>query len=73
MRIRLKKPYYGGKALLWWGKNDTATPLFAGEKIHELIENSEMKIYEGDHYFFMGHAKEISKEIEKTFLSTLGN
>ncbi len=64
---------YSGKALLCWGKEDTATPLSSGEKIHSLIKNSELKVYVGDHYFFMGKGDEIAKEIEATFLSTLGN
>lgn len=64
---------YSGKALLCWGKDDTATPLSSGEKIHSLIKDSELKVYAGDHYFFMGQAEEISKEVEATFLSTLGN
>jgi len=62
---------YSGKALLCWGKDDTATPLSSGEKIHELISNSELDIYEGDHYFFMNNADDISTKIEKTFLKTL--
>ena len=63
---------YNGKALLCWGQADTATPLSSGKKIDELIEDSTLKVYEGDHYFFMNHAEYISKEIEKTFLETLG-
>ncbi len=64
---------YNGKALLCWGKDDTATPLSSGEKINSLIQNSTLKEYTGDHYFFMSHSAEISKEVEETFLSTLGN
>lgn len=64
---------YNGKALLFWGRNDTATPLFAGKKIHSLIENSQMKVYDGDHYFFLNKSAAIAKEIETTFLETLGN
>ena len=63
---------YTGLALICWGKDDTATPLFAGDKINSLIERSEFKIYEGDHYFFMKNAQSVSQEIEATFLSTLG-
>jgi len=63
---------YKSKALLCWGKDDTATPLSSGEKIDELISDSKLKVYDGDHYFFMNHAKEIAKEIEDTFLETLG-
>lgn len=64
---------YNGKALLCWGEEDTATPLSSGEKIDELIEDSILKVYEGDHYFFMQHAEDISKRIEETFLKTLSH
>jgi len=63
---------YKGKALLCWGKDDTATPLSSAEKIDTLIENSTLEVYEGDHYFFMKNAEDIAHKIEKTFLSTLG-
>jgi pimeloyl-ACP methyl ester carboxylesterase len=63
---------YQGKALLCWGDQDTATPLSSGEKISVLIKDSMLKIYKGDHYFFMNHAEHISKQVEATFLSTLG-
>jgi len=62
---------YNGKALLCWGKDDTATPLSSGEKIATLIKNSTLKVYDGDHYFFMKNSKDISKNIETIFLSTL--
>lgn len=59
------------KTLICWGSEDTATPLSSGEKIHELIKGSKFVVYEGDHYFFLHHAKNISKNIEETFLKTL--
>ena len=62
---------YNGKALLCWGKEDTATPLSSGEKINELIKDSKLISYVGDHFFFMKHTKDISKNIEETFLKTL--
>jgi len=62
---------YSGKALLCWGRDDTATPLSSGEKIDELIEDSTLEVYEGDHYFFMNQADDISKKIQKIFLKTL--
>jgi len=61
------------KALLCWGRNDTATPLSSGEKINSLISDSKLEVYDGDHYFFMKHSADISKKIEDTFLKTLGN
>ena len=64
---------YDGKAILFWGKEDTATPLSSGEKIHELINDSKLEVYEGDHYFFMKNAQDISSKIEDSFLQTLGH
>jgi pimeloyl-ACP methyl ester carboxylesterase len=64
---------YEGKAILFWGKEDTATPLSSGEKIHELIKDSKLEIYDGDHYFFMKNAQDISQKIESCFLETLGH
>ncbi|RXK06990.1 alpha/beta fold hydrolase [Halarcobacter bivalviorum] len=51
-------------AMIFWGKADTATTLPAGEKIHKLIKNSSFSAYEGDHYFFLKHAKDICEKIE---------
>ncbi|MDY0117374.1 MAG: alpha/beta hydrolase [Sulfurimonadaceae bacterium] len=62
---------FSKKALLCWGDKDTATPLYTGEKIAELIKDSKLVTYDGDHYFFIKHAKDISKNIEETFLKTL--
>ena len=53
------------RALCFWGIDDTATPLYTGEKIAELIDNSQFFPMEGDHFFFLKHAKIIAKEIEK--------
>ena len=62
---------YSGKALLCWGEDDTATPLYTAQKINELITDSRLVSFEGDHYFFMKHADEVAKEIETTVLQTL--
>ena len=62
---------FGGKALLCWGKDDTATPLSSAIKIQKLIKESKLVIYEGDHYFFLKHAKDVSQNIQNTFLKTL--
>ena len=53
------------KTLLFWGKSDTATPLWTAEKISEMIADSKLYTYDGDHYFFLKHSKEIVSEIEK--------
>jgi pimeloyl-ACP methyl ester carboxylesterase len=53
------------EAFCFWGIDDTATPLYTGEKIAGLIENSHFYPLEGDHFFFLQQAKYISDEIEK--------
>ncbi|WP_297442159.1 alpha/beta hydrolase [Sulfurimonas sp.] len=63
---------YEGKALLFWGKEDMATPLSSADKIHELIKDSKLEVYDGDHYFFMKNAEDISGKIVGCFLETLG-
>jgi len=55
---------YRGKTLLFWGKEDSATPLRAAKMIEEQIADSKLFLYDGDHYFFMKRANEITKEIE---------
>ena len=62
---------YKGKALLFWGKDDTATPLSSAQKIDQLVKDSHLEIYDGDHYFFMNHAADISHKIEKEVLKSL--
>lgn len=64
---------YEGKALLCWGKEDTATPLSSAEKIAALIQDSKLEVYEGDHFSFVQNAEDIAQKIEQTFLETLGN
>ena len=51
------------KALCFWGKEDTATPLYTGEKIAGLIENSIFYPLDGDHYFFLQHKEFIAQTI----------
>ena len=53
------------RALCFWGIEDTATPLYTGTKISKLIKNSKFYPLEGDHFFFLQHAKYIASEIEK--------
>ena len=62
---------YNGKALICWGKDDTATPLSSGKKIDSLIKDSTLEKYEGDHYFFMKESEDISAKITQIFLKTL--
>lgn len=56
---------YKGKAVIFWGKEDSATPLIAGKTIDSLIQNSKFFELEGDHFFFLKNAKFIE---EKTLL-----
>ena len=56
---------FGGRAFIFWGENDKATPVTSGETIHKLIKNSSFFPLGGDHFFFLLHAKFISDEIEK--------
>jgi pimeloyl-ACP methyl ester carboxylesterase len=54
---------YRGRALIFWGKDDTATPPFTGEKIASLIQNSKFYLLDGDHYFFINHKELIAEKI----------
>ncbi|MEA2046974.1 MAG: alpha/beta hydrolase [Campylobacterota bacterium] len=54
-----------GKGVLFWGKSDTATPLWSGEKIAGLIENSQFFPLDGDHFFFLKHKDFIAQTITK--------
>jgi pimeloyl-ACP methyl ester carboxylesterase len=63
---------FDGKALLFWGKSDTATPLSSAQKIDDLVEDSTLYVYDGDHYFFMDNVADIAQKIESEFLKSLG-
>lgn len=56
---------YQGKALLFWGTSDTATPLWTAEKITTLITGSNLYPLDGDHFFFTKHAQFISNTISQ--------
>jgi len=60
---------YNGKTLIFWGKEDTATPLKSGELIHSYIQNSLFYPLEGDHYFFTKPQNKefIAKKIEEVY------
>lgn len=49
------------RAYIFWGKEDKATPLESGKKIHSLIKNSHFYSLEGDHFFFLKNGKNIEK------------
>lgn len=54
------------KVLLFWGKSDSATPLWTAKKIADDI-GARAKLYalDGDHFFFLKHAKFICETISK--------
>jgi len=56
---------YNGETLLFWGIDDTATPLYTGEKINNIIKGSKFFPLDGDHFFFLKHSKFIAKKIEE--------
>lgn len=62
---------FKGKALLCFGAQDTATPLWTAYKIAELISESRVVEFDGDHYFFLEQGTTVAKEIEKTVLKSL--
>ena len=55
---------FSNNALIFWGKEDTATSLESGKKISTLIKKSTFISYDGDHYFFVKNVKDISERIE---------
>lgn len=55
---------FQNNALIFWGEKDTATSLESGKKISTLIKKSTFISYDGDHYFFVKNAKDISERIE---------
>jgi pimeloyl-ACP methyl ester carboxylesterase len=54
-------------ALLFWGKNDTATPLWTARTINSIIKRSKLYPLDGDHYFFLKHPKFISDTITEYY------
>lgn len=48
---------FANRALVFWGKNDTATSLASGNKIATLINNAKFYQLDGDHYFFLTNSK----------------
>ena len=59
-------------ALLVWGKHDTITPAFVGEKFHELISDSRLFILENcGHAPMMEHPEEFNRLL-RDFLSEIG-
>lgn len=59
---------FENNALIFWGEKDSATSLISGKKIASLIKKSNFISYDGDHYFFAHHAKDICERIENGIL-----
>lgn len=57
--------HFGGRALLCWGREDSATPLKSAERIASLIANSRLSVFDGDHYFFLKQGTAVAREIER--------
>ncbi len=57
--------------LLVWGKEDTVTPLFVGEKFNELIENSKLVVVSNSGHAPMMERKEIFNQILQEFFDSL--
>jgi len=55
------------QAILFWGKEDTATPLWTANKIEKMISGSKLYALNGDHFFFLKHNKFISDTITRSF------
>jgi len=51
--------------LIFWGKDDSATPLSSGKKISQIIKRSKFYPCEGDHFFFIKNSKFIIKVINE--------
>lgn len=53
-------------ALVFWGREDEATPLSSGEKLASLLPKCvEFRAFGGDHFFFLHHAAEICESINE--------
>ncbi len=59
---------FKNNALIFWGEEDRATSLESGKKISSLIQNSKFYSYNGDHYFFMKYANDITTKIKDGIL-----
>ncbi|RDU67073.1 alpha/beta hydrolase [Helicobacter didelphidarum] len=49
------------KATIFWGRQDSATPLVAYEKICTFLPTAHKHILDGDHYFFLKQADKIEQ------------
>ena len=61
---------YRGKGLLFWGKEDSATPLWTAEKIARMMPDSTLYPLDGDHFFFLKQSAFIAQTISETCKDT---
>lgn len=59
---------FSNNALVFWGEKDTATSLESGKRMASLLKKSTFTSYDGDHFFFVQNAKNISERIENGIL-----
>ena len=56
------------KAQIIWGSDDQTTPLRQGQKMHELLPNSELTVKKGwRHSHYLVSSSELAEEIAKQF------
>ncbi len=53
------------KTLIFWGKEDTATPISSGKTISQIIKQNNFYPLDGDHFFFIKNSKFITKVINE--------
>jgi len=56
---------FKNRALIYWGKEDRAVPLSNAYAISSLIKNSKLRVYKGDHFFFLKNASQICQDFQK--------
>lgn len=57
------------KTLIFWGKDDEALPLYVGEKMKDLIADSQFFVMNGNHFFFLENVAQIEAIVAKGFLN----
>lgn len=60
------KQLNGQRVLIFWGKDDKATPLRTGEQMSLLLKNSKLRVFAGGHFFFLDYAKDIAMDIKQS-------
>ncbi len=58
---------YDKRALLFWGREDSATPLACGKEIASLMCQASLYELSGDHYFFLDKGAKIVQKIKEEY------